>query len=345
MPKRRRVDDGPAASEQPEGAPVSPLKRSEEVWFDDGNIVLQAGDKQFKVHRGVLAKHSPIFSDLFQIPHPHDEPTVDGCPIVELHDSPEDVEHVLKALYGLGDYLNSDLNLHISVVAAMIRLGRKYEIPHLSAESMRLLKREYPTTLEENDELDHHSYHNIRVTMPDRTRGPSDADETEDETEDDTDNFAVILGIVKLAHECHIQSILPALYLQLTRFPLEDILRPDTQLPLDVLWSCICGRDKLLNVWRDRTHAMGRSEKCFSKADCKMSIMSLLEDLKLPDADLASILQPWDTFAEVWDDSLQSLCEECTQEAKELHEKDREATWTSLPELFKLSSWDNLKNV
>ena len=102
MPKRRRVDDGADASEQPDGVPVTPLKRSEEVWFDDGNVILQTRDMQFKVHRGVLAKHSPIFSDLFQIPQPPSEPTVDGCPVVELQDSPVDVKYVLKALYGLG---------------------------------------------------------------------------------------------------------------------------------------------------------------------------------------------------------------------------------------------------
>ena len=73
--------------------------------------------------------------------------------------------------------------------------------------------------------------------------------------------------------------------------------------------------------------------------------MFLLEELKLPDADLASILQPWYTFMEVWNDPFRSLCERCKQEAKELHEKGRESTWETLPELFKLLSWDNLKDV
>jgi hypothetical protein len=45
-------------------------------------------------------KHSPVFADLFSISHPSDEPTVEGCPTVELQDSPEDIKHVLLALYG-----------------------------------------------------------------------------------------------------------------------------------------------------------------------------------------------------------------------------------------------------
>ncbi|TEB27372.1 hypothetical protein FA13DRAFT_932905 [Coprinellus micaceus] len=32
-------------------------------------------------------KHSCVFADLFSIPHPSDEPTVEGCPIVELQDT------------------------------------------------------------------------------------------------------------------------------------------------------------------------------------------------------------------------------------------------------------------
>lgn len=78
----------------------TPAIRSEEVWFDDGNLVIQAENTQFKIHRGILAKHSPVFADLFKVPHPADEPTVDGCPVVELHDCADDLKHMLLALYG-----------------------------------------------------------------------------------------------------------------------------------------------------------------------------------------------------------------------------------------------------
>lgn len=46
-------------------------------WFQDGNIVLmpESGSKSepqvaFKVHRGVLSRHSEVFQTMFEIPQP-----------------------------------------------------------------------------------------------------------------------------------------------------------------------------------------------------------------------------------------------------------------------------------
>lgn len=48
-------------------------------WFEDGNIILmpESGSKHsseaqvaFKVHRGMLARHSEIFQSMFDIPQP-----------------------------------------------------------------------------------------------------------------------------------------------------------------------------------------------------------------------------------------------------------------------------------
>jgi hypothetical protein len=34
-------------------------------WFDDGNIILQAGSAQFKVYKELLCTHSEVFRDMF----------------------------------------------------------------------------------------------------------------------------------------------------------------------------------------------------------------------------------------------------------------------------------------
>jgi hypothetical protein len=44
--------------------------RCDKVWYDDGNLVLQAGDKLFKVHRSVLSQRSEVFSDMLSVPQP-----------------------------------------------------------------------------------------------------------------------------------------------------------------------------------------------------------------------------------------------------------------------------------
>jgi hypothetical protein len=79
---------------------AKPTTRSE-PWFKDGNIVVEAEGQQFRVHRSILAAHSPIFEDVFAIPQPsaaHQSEHVDGCPVVKLSDTAQDLGYVLKAL-------------------------------------------------------------------------------------------------------------------------------------------------------------------------------------------------------------------------------------------------------
>jgi hypothetical protein len=70
-----------------------------EPYFDDGNIILQAGSTHFKVYRGILSAHSEVFRAMFTIPQPANEIISDGCSIVRLSDSAKDWHHVLHALY------------------------------------------------------------------------------------------------------------------------------------------------------------------------------------------------------------------------------------------------------
>lgn len=70
-----------------------------DIWYHDGSLVLQAHNIQFRVHWSVLSQHSSFFRDMQGLPQPPDQPSVDGCPILELSDTVADIEHLLKALY------------------------------------------------------------------------------------------------------------------------------------------------------------------------------------------------------------------------------------------------------
>ncbi len=75
---------------------------SSEFWLEDGNIIIIAdGDVAFRVHQGVLARHSPVFEDMFQVPQPADSEKDElyGCPIMHISDPPLDFHVVLKVLY------------------------------------------------------------------------------------------------------------------------------------------------------------------------------------------------------------------------------------------------------
>lgn len=70
------------------------------IWFEDGNVILEAEGIQFKVHRGILSESSSVFKDMFTLPQPPsmDEELIDGCPIVHLSDTAEEVTYMLEAL-------------------------------------------------------------------------------------------------------------------------------------------------------------------------------------------------------------------------------------------------------
>jgi BTB/POZ domain len=99
--KRARIEsDGEATS--PSGnsdASTSNMTRHPELWFDDGSVVLHVEKTLFRVHRSTLATHSTVFSDMFRIPQPPDQDAIEGCTVIKLPDSLDDVESLLKALY------------------------------------------------------------------------------------------------------------------------------------------------------------------------------------------------------------------------------------------------------
>ncbi|OJT14410.1 hypothetical protein TRAPUB_9051 [Trametes pubescens] len=93
--KRARHSDGA-------DSPLADVEHDPDFWLEDGNIVVVAQNTAFRVHRGVLARRSEVFSGLFTVPQPEYEvgvEKIDGCPVVRVQDSLHDFKHFLHALY------------------------------------------------------------------------------------------------------------------------------------------------------------------------------------------------------------------------------------------------------
>ncbi|KAJ6482889.1 hypothetical protein C8R47DRAFT_1073470 [Mycena vitilis] len=88
-----------------------------------------------------------------------------GCPtrIIELPDSSEDVTHLLSALYNRSVSLLFDReSLPFPFIAALIRLGRKYDFENLFRAALKRLSYENPTTLE--------GYQSLKIDHDDKMR-------------------------------------------------------------------------------------------------------------------------------------------------------------------------------
>ncbi|KAJ7697609.1 hypothetical protein B0H17DRAFT_1051626 [Mycena rosella] len=131
--KRKRTEDPPA-----EPADAAPLRSK--IWMPYGDIILQAESTQFRVNRDVLAQQSSVFRDMFSVPQPPNEPTVEGCPVVHVSATATDWELLLDVLYHPFHSGSRPFN----VVASMLRLGRKYDIHDAKEDAVSRIRYEFP---------------------------------------------------------------------------------------------------------------------------------------------------------------------------------------------------------
>jgi hypothetical protein len=76
------------------------LKRAEELWFKDGNIVLRAEDAIFRVHKGILAANSSVFHTMLELPQSaiNHEEMYEEFPLIHMSDSAYELREFLKAM-------------------------------------------------------------------------------------------------------------------------------------------------------------------------------------------------------------------------------------------------------
>jgi len=102
------------------------------VWFDDGSVVIQAEQMQFRVHRSMLSRHSSVFRDMFSIPQPPGdlEPVIEGCSIVHVSESSQDCEDLLTLMYDnlrFADFLPTNV---LDLCLFVERIGQKIQCPY-----------------------------------------------------------------------------------------------------------------------------------------------------------------------------------------------------------------------
>ncbi|KAF7295910.1 BTB domain-containing protein [Mycena chlorophos] len=135
------------------GANPPTAQRVPALWFSDGNIVLQAGNRQFKVFHGILGARSPVFRDMLAIPQPEDAERIDGCPVVQLPDGPEETTSFLRAIYDSSFFPSYPKPVDLQVILGCLSLSHKYDVPDLRQRASEHLAYGCPTTLAERDAL------------------------------------------------------------------------------------------------------------------------------------------------------------------------------------------------
>ena len=82
---------------------LSRCTRDPDLWYSDGSVVLRADDSLFRVYSGTLSQASPVFRAMFGIPQlADDSESYEGCPLVHMPDSAQDLRPFLRAMHDCG---------------------------------------------------------------------------------------------------------------------------------------------------------------------------------------------------------------------------------------------------
>ncbi|KAI5896291.1 uncharacterized protein SCHCODRAFT_01170455 [Schizophyllum commune H4-8] len=309
---------------------LPPIIIRSSLWIPDGNIVLEAEHTQFKFYRGLLARHSTFFRNLFDSmfppgsdPHIEDDiELVEGCPVVCLADSADDVGYMLHFIVDTRafDYIPSIANLR-----SALHMGHKYLIPSLWNDAIRRLRHEFPSALEDyQDTRKYDERHGFTI-----------------------DEGETLSDLVNVAQEMGIQSILPALLCHLVSTSSLDSLSSDySPLSLDTRIVLLTGRAKLKSaaLRAQYTCRTGRSTHCI-RAKCieghSRLQAALLCRVALSDGVITGFEEWTDRDARLYG---RELCEECVLQVQILTEETQRRLWERLPSFFGLPDWEDLED-
>ncbi|KAJ7719927.1 hypothetical protein B0H16DRAFT_1794101 [Mycena metata] len=279
-----------------------PLTRSTEFWFEDGvggNVIRQVESTQFRLKKSVLSMHSSVFRGMFLLALPEDE-TVDGCPVVVLSgDTLRDWVLFLGVIFPkfLGPSCPS-----LDLIAAILRLGDKYDFSAFRRECIERLDEEFKATLHDYDEGD--------------KRWPGFKSE---------DTF--FLRLASLAKEFDRPSLLPEIYYELVTRSHYILINPPASS--DRL-ACLTGYVNLLKLqstttlaWLDLDPPLHHipSVGCSQHAACVAAVIGQSR---------VCVLKQW---KKDWEDG---MCRSCRTKAKAVYEAGREVCWKQLPTVFGL---------
>ncbi|KAJ7319061.1 hypothetical protein DFH08DRAFT_713983 [Mycena albidolilacea] len=326
MSQSNTSESPPAKRRRMDGA--EELTRSD-IWHDDGSVVLQVESTLFRVHWSVISLHSPFFRGMRDLPQPAEQPSIEGCPVVVLHDSSEDVQYFLHALYN--PHLFNEEKLSFPFIAAIVRVGRKYDFKNLLAAAVQRLRLENPTTFDKYEAMTRVEGSTISFTTQLMSSQPG-----------------IILDILTLVRESNLFELLPSAYLRALlchsqEMILDGVLSSNgrlVKLSFQDQRICILGRQKMSEAqWShgtffdwitSDTHLPGCTGGLGCTATKRIIFYNVLQKAKA--------LAPFTLI------SVTQLCPVCLSHHQEVMAEVREDIWEELPSFFGLPPWGELKN-
>ena len=130
---------------QTEG-PIGPTKAAspppEDFNMRNTDVILRSSDgASFRVHRLVLTTASPFFDDLFLLPQPDEDDTIDGTHVIRLSEDKEVLHSLITMLYPIPSVLPDSYNKVLDLLIA----SQKYDMAAVqSSIRAEVCRKSYP---------------------------------------------------------------------------------------------------------------------------------------------------------------------------------------------------------
>ncbi|KLO07748.1 hypothetical protein SCHPADRAFT_945039 [Schizopora paradoxa] len=293
-------------------------KRHDFLWFPDGNVVLATDASLFKVHKSLLAVHSSVFRDMFELPNVGHAGVVpgrddaglaseayEGVPMVTLvGDKGEDVAHLLRAVF---------------------EPNTKYDFNTVRKNVILHISRNYPKTLREYDAL-----YGYNSPMFGKRRTEC--------------HFPLLAAAVT----AEVDVLLPSLFLACSELDINEIIRQSQSITLETLRILIDGRERLayvkveiVDTLSQQLRTMDANGECQNEVPC-------LQDACFIDIQDFVISSLGDIVGEqVVRYYLSPVCKGCGSFMARMVDEERKGKWDDMPSHFDsefaFTDWKELK--
>ncbi|KAL1754259.1 hypothetical protein FB107DRAFT_263561 [Schizophyllum commune] len=300
-------------------ARVAELTRGEDLWFPDGQLIVHAGDRIFRVRAEVLEQQSPALRGILAVrqANSHSE-HYEGLPVLPLSDQPDQAEHYLRAIFYPETFPPPPQAVTFDALDAVLRLSHKYDSAGLRARGMQHLATLFAT--------------DVASLTPDTTCTLADADDT----------AAFLARALALIRDTRADWALPhALYDLHTvawadASDLEHI--PDGVLaPTDYAHAFRASRAVV--DWWPAEDVLLCEERCARRQTCA----------EMQRGFLSGYMDEWrtDPLRFFWpegagEEYVRQLCDSCAATVRSRHAGHSVAFWQAFPAALNLPGWDVL---
>lgn len=344
-PKRRRVSTARHAMQDA----FEP--RSQDLWFHDGTVIVAATGMSFKVHAGVLERHSTVFRELLVVKPRQKVEKAEGCRVLRVEDDGRVLTELLLILYdgftrcvvdqsflqamlsNYSEFFDRSKPIKFMKLRALALLAVKYRIEAVLKEAIARLEVVFPVEFVEA-----------------RVQSESYYAELENTPIDEIDTATAILAVA-LARDIDEEN--PSAFTTMALYfccqimpdalfeawPCDDEEEPEVvQLSPRDLRACVTGTQKLMEqMVKVRQSVLDVNETACATKACRRARHSVFREWTV-NGTMLGRGAPLDSID--WRAGpLKTLCNVCRPAIVALYDERRKDAFNRLGETFGITSW------